>query len=71
MTNEELEKWVGKKIIQYRENKVDCLEMMLYETNQVIEQFLKSPSSKATRGVLESCMKCNKKFMSVVDSGRV
>jgi hypothetical protein len=71
MTNEELQKWVDKKIAEYKEDKVDCLEMMLYNTNQIIEQFLNSPTSQATKGVLENCMKCNKKFISVVDSGVV
>lgn len=41
---------------------------MLHNTNQIIEQFLNSPTSQATIGVLESCMKCNKKFITVIDS---
>jgi len=68
MKKEELEKWLNKKIDHYKEDKVDCLEMMLYNTNQIIEQFLKQPTSKLTRDLLENTMKCNKKFISKIDS---
>ena len=68
MDKKELQKWVDEKIAEYKEDKVECLELMLHNTNQIIEQFLNSPTSQATIGVLENCMKCNKKFITVIDS---
>ena len=60
------EQWLEEKISAYNENPKEVLEDMLSTTTDVIEQFIKSPNSKATKGVLDACMEHNKLFLESV-----
>ena len=68
MTNQEIKTWVDKSVKHYNENQAECLEMILYETNEAIKKYLSNPSSKTSRTMLENTMKCNRKFMREIIS---
>ena len=60
------EQWLEEKVSAYNENPKETLEDMLSTTTDVIEQFIKSPNSKATKGLLDACMQHNKLFLQKV-----
>lgn len=59
------EQWLEEKVSAYNENAKEALEDMLSTTNDVIEQYIKSPSI-TTKGVLDACMEHNKLFLQKI-----
>lgn len=55
--------WLDRKIKEYNENKEQCLRDMLFDSNNVMEQYLNNPNSVATYHLLKSCMNRNKEFL--------
>ncbi len=60
------EQWLEKKVSAYNENPKEALEDMLSTTTDVIQQFVNSPNSIATKGVLDACLEHNKLFFQKV-----
>lgn len=58
--------WLEEKVSAYNENAKEALEDMLSSTNDVIEQYIISPSL-ATKGLLDACMEHNKLFLQSVE----
>jgi len=58
-------KWLEEKVSAYNENAKEALEDMLSSTNDVIQQYIISPSL-ATKGLLDACMHHNKLFLQKV-----
>lgn len=63
----EFDKWLEDKKQRYLENKEECYNDILSSTTSAIDQFLKSPY-QAQKGVLESAVKCNERFLEFVDN---
>jgi hypothetical protein len=61
------EAWLEEKLAEFKQNPEDALFDMLLNTNNVIEQYLRSPN-KATLGVLESCAFHNNSYLDKIDS---
>ncbi len=59
--------WVDKKMRECRVDKEQALNEILVDTTEIIRQFLDSPDSKATRGILGSCCKCNELFLEILN----
>ena len=59
------EQWIAERVSAYNKNPKEALEDMLSTTNDVIEQYIKSPSN-ATKGVLDACFEHNKLFLQKV-----
>jgi hypothetical protein len=60
------EQWLEEKVLAYNENPKEALEDMLSTTTNIMEQFIKSPDSQATKGLLDACMEHNKLFFQKV-----
>lgn len=61
------ETWLKEKLADYANNPVETLEDLLGKTNDTIEQYIKSPESKAAKGVLESCLEHNNLFLREIN----
>ena len=59
--------WIEEKVFLYNENSEESLEDMLSTTTDVIEQYINSPDSLASKGLLESCLKHNKLFLKTIN----
>lgn len=57
------EDWLKHKMSEYDKNPEETVENLLVRTTDVIEQFVNNPESKATKGLLEMCLKHNKLFL--------
>ena len=60
----EYQKWLVDMIYQYNDNPTLALEEMLTETTNVIEQYINSKDSLASKDLLKICMECNKLFLT-------
>jgi len=54
------EQWLNGKLRGFNEDPKGMLIAELLTTTCVIEQFINSPKSHASKGLLESCMRHNK-----------
>ena len=52
------EEWINEKVDDFNKDKLETLEDLLITTTDVIKQYVTSPT-RATKGVLESCLNHN------------
>lgn len=67
MAIEDINMWVDEKMKEYRVDKEQVLNEMLENTTDIIRQFLNSPESKVTKGLLETCCKSNEMFLEILN----
>ena len=57
------EEWVSEKLSDYSKNKQETLEDMIITTTEILNQYIGSENSKASKGVLKNCLKHNIIFL--------
>lgn len=67
----EWDRWVSEKISLYNEDPEGTLFDIMTSTTEIIDQFLKSPDSSASKGALESCLKGNRMFLYWYSHGTI
>jgi len=58
--------WLKEKVRAYEQNPKETLEDMLVATKDAMLQFLNNPTSKAAKGVFESCIEHNTLFLNKI-----
>lgn len=57
------EEWLKEKFWEYEQDPKEALGNMLAITNDVMIQYKNNPTSKAAKGVFDSCIEHNKLFL--------
>ncbi len=57
------EEWISEKLSDYSKNKQETIEDMLITTTEVLKQYVGNENSKASKGVLDACLKHNAIFL--------
>jgi len=57
------EEWVSEKLSDYSKNKQETIEDMLITTTEVLKQYVGNENSKASKGILDACLKHNIIFL--------
>jgi hypothetical protein len=71
MENKYTKHWLKQKVLEYEQNPIETLENMFAVTNDIMIQYKNNPTSKAAKGVFDSCIEHNKLFLveiGVVDN---
>lgn len=63
---ENSQKWLDSKLCEYKHNPDSTLLDIIIKTTDVLNQYISSPGSKATLGLLEACLNHNKMFIDSV-----